>query len=111
MGSERRQFPRVEVSWPVTLLTAQGPIHGEVTNISLGGAFVHCLEEPDSKEPFRMVITVPDSRQFLRATARVARCVIYNPDDAEELPGIGVRFVEISEKDRQYIHEVVAKAQ
>lgn len=111
MGREKRQFPRVEVSWPVTMLTAQGPIQGEVTNISLGGAFVHCLEEPDSHEPFRMVITVPDSRQFLRATARVARSNIYNPDNSDELPGIGVRFVDISEDDRQYIREVLAKAQ
>jgi c-di-GMP-binding flagellar brake protein YcgR len=93
------------------MLTAQGPIHGEVINISLGGAFVHCLKEPDSSEPFRMVIAVPDSRQFLRATARVARSNIYNPDDADELPGIGVRFVDISEDDRQYIRELVAKDQ
>ena len=109
MGKERRQFPRVEVSWPVTMLTAKGPIHGEITNISLGGAFVHCLEEPDANEPFRMVITVPDSRQFIRATARVARSNIYNPDDADELSGIGVRFVDISEDDRQYIRELVSR--
>lgn len=93
------------------MLTAQGPIEGEVMNVSLGGAFVHCQEEPDSNEIFRMVIKVPDSRQLLRATARVARSNIYDPDDAHELPGIGVRFVEISEDDRQYIREVVAKAQ
>jgi len=93
------------------MLTARGPIHGEIINISLGGAFVHCLKEPDSSEPFRMVIAVPDSRQFIRATARVARSGIYNPDDADELRGIGVRFVDISEDDRQYIREVVAKAQ
>ena len=111
MGREKRQFPRVEVSWPVTMLTAHGPIQGEITNISLGGAFVHCLEEPDSHEPFRMVINIPDSRQILRATARVARSNIYNPDDPDELPGIGVRFVDISDNDRQYIREVVAKVQ
>ena len=111
MGRERRQFPRVEVTWPVTMLTAQGPIEGEVMNVSLGGAFIHCDEEPDANESFRMLIKVPDPRQFLRATARVARSNIYNPDDADELPGIGVRFVEISEDDRQYIGEVVAKAQ
>ena len=93
------------------MLTGKGPIHGEIFNISLGGAFVHCLKEPDANEAFRMVITVPDSRQLLRATARVARSNIYNPDDADELPGIGVRFVDISEEDRQYIREVVSKAQ
>ena len=93
------------------MLTARGPIHGEVTNVSLGGAFVHCLEEPDSNESFRMIITVPDSRKFLRATARVARSNIYKPDEADELPGIGVRFVDISEDDRRYIREMLVKAQ
>ncbi len=111
VGEEKRQFPRVEVTWPVTMLTAQGPIEGEVNNISLGGAFVHCQEQPESNETFRMIIKVPHSRQFLRASARVARSNIYNPEGADEPRGIGVRFVEISDDDRQYIREVVAEQQ
>ena len=109
MGEDKRQFPRVEVTWPVTMLTAQGPIEGEVNNISLGGAFVHCQEQPESNETFRMIIKVPHSRQFLRASARVARSNIYNPEGSAEPRGIGVRFVEISDDDRQYIREVVAE--
>ena len=108
MGTEKRQFPRVKVSWPVTMLTAQGPIEGEVKNISLGGAFVHCQEQPESNETFRMIIKIPHSRQFLRASARVARSNIYNPDGTDEPRGIGVRFVEISDDGRKYIREVVA---
>jgi len=108
---ERRKFPRVEVTWPVTLLTSQGPIQGEVMDISLGGAFVQCNEQPDFNETFRMIIKIPHSRQFIRVTARIARSNIYNPDDADELLGIGVRFVEISDDDRQYIREMVAEAQ
>jgi len=93
------------------MLTSHGPIHGEIINISLGGAFVHCQEQPDANEPFRMVVTVPDSQQLIRATARVARSNIYNPDVADGLPGIGIRFVDISENDRQYIRKVVGRAQ
>ena len=111
MGEDKRQFPRVEVTWPVTMLTAQGPIEGEVNNISLGGAFVHCQVQPESNKTFRMIIKVPHSRQFLRASARVARSNIYNPEGADEPRGIGVRFVEISDDDRQYIREVVAEQQ
>ena len=111
MGEDKRQFPRVEVTWPVTMLTAQGPIEGEVNNISLGGAFVHCQEQPESNENFRVIIKVPHSRQFLRASARVARSNIYNPEGSDEPSGIGVCFVEISDDDRQYIREVVAEQQ
>ena len=111
MGIEKRQFPRVEVIWPVTMLTSQGPIEGEVINVSLGGAFVHCQEQPESNETFRMIIKVPHARQFLRVSARVARSNIYNPEGTDEPVGIGVRFVDISEDDRQYIREVVAEQQ
>ena len=111
MGEDKRQFPRVEVTWPVTMLTAQGPIEGEVNNISLGGAFVHCQEQPESNCPFRMSIKGPSSRQGLRASDRVARSNIYNPEGSDEPRGIGVRFVEISDDDRQYIREVVAEQQ
>jgi c-di-GMP-binding flagellar brake protein YcgR len=109
LGEEKRKFPRAEVTWPVTLLTSQGPIQGKVMNISLGGAFVQCNEQPDFNETFRMIINIPHPRQFIRATARMARSNIYDPDHADELIGIGVRFVEISDEDRQYIREVVAK--
>jgi c-di-GMP-binding flagellar brake protein YcgR len=111
VGIERRQFPRVEVEWPVTMLTSLGPIEGEVMNVSLGGAFIYCQEQPKANETFRMVIKVPHQRQFVRASARIARSNIYDPDDPETLPGIGVRFVEISEDDLQYIRDVVAKHQ
>lgn len=111
VGIERRQFPRVEVEWPVTMLTSKGPIEGEVMNVSLGGAFIYCKEQPNTNETFRMVIKVPHQRQFVRATARIARSNIYDSDDPDTLPGIGVRFVEISEDDLQYIRDVVSKHQ
>ena len=111
MGKERRQFARVEVTWPVTMLTSKGPIEGEIVNISLGGAFVSCEKQPDSSEKFRMVIKVPHSRQFIRATVRIARSNIYDPSGASESIGMGVRFVDISEDDRQYIREMVAENQ
>jgi hypothetical protein len=47
----------------------------------------------------------------LRASARVARSNIYNPEGTDEPIGIGVRFVEISDDDRQYIRTVVAGQQ
>ena len=109
VAKERRRFPRVEVEWPVTMLTTRGPIEGKVVNVSLGGAFVVCLKQPKANEVFRLVITIPHGGQILRATARVARSSIYDPDDENSLSGMGVRFVEISADDLQYIHEVLGE--
>jgi c-di-GMP-binding flagellar brake protein YcgR len=111
VGKEKRQFPRFEVDWPVTMLTTQGPIEGEVVNVSLGGAFILCQKEPKANEVFRLVIKIPHHRQILRATARIARSRIYGPDNEDSLSGIGVRFVEIADDDLQYIRELVAGQQ
>ena len=111
VGKERRQFPRVEVDWPVTMLTSQGPIDGEVMNVSLGGAFIICQKEPKANEVFRLVIKIPHHRQILRAAVRVARSSIYNPDGEDSASGIGVRFVEISDDDLQFVRRLIAEQQ
>jgi hypothetical protein len=109
LHEERRRYPRVRVSWPVTMLTASGPIAGEVRNIGLGGAFIQCREEPGPAEAFRLVIRIPQaSRQFLLATGKMARSSVYDPDDLSSHGGIGVRFVEISEADRQFLEEIIS---
>ena len=107
MERDNRTYPRVKVSWPVTMLTIQGPIEGEVINISLGGAFVYCHEQPTANETFRMVIKTLHAHEFIIADARIARSNIYNPEDANTVPGVGVRFTSISDKDRRFISALV----
>lgn len=108
MGAEleKRRYPRAEVSWPVTILTASGPIEGEVRNVSLGGAFISCSEQPGLRETFRLVIKVPFERQYLLAKGKVARSNLYDPD--ERLRGVAVRFTELSDRDRELLTRVVA---
>ena len=36
-GIERRLRPKVEVSWPVTMLTSEGSMQGETRDISMQG--------------------------------------------------------------------------
>ena len=47
---ERREYSRVEVSWPVGMLTSEGLIEGEVKNISFDGAGIQCKEAPKIDE-------------------------------------------------------------
>ena len=105
---EKRRYPRAEVNWPVTILTASGPIEGEVRNISSGGAFISCSEQPGLHETFRLVIKVPFERQYLLAKGKVARSNLYDPDDRTLLRGVAVRFTEISERDRELLNRMVA---
>jgi hypothetical protein len=105
---EKRRYPRVEVKWPVTILTASGPIEGEVRNISPGGAFISCSEQPGLRETFRLVIKVPFERQYLVTKGKVARSTLYDPDDPAVSRGVAVRFTEISESDRELLNRIVA---
>jgi hypothetical protein len=105
---EKRRYPRAEVNWPVTILTASGPIEGEVRNISPGGAFISCGEQPGLHETFRLVIKVPFERQYLLAKGKVARSTLYDPDDRALLRGVAVRFTEISQSDRELLNRVVS---
>ena len=106
--AEKRRYPRAEVNWPVTILTASGPIEGEVRNISPGGAFISCSEQPGLHETFRLVIKVPFERQYLLAKGKVARSNLYDPDDRTLLRGVAVRFTDISESDRELLNRMVA---
>jgi c-di-GMP-binding flagellar brake protein YcgR len=105
--NERRRYHRTNVSWPVTMLTASGPIEGEVRNISSGGAFIQCKKQPGRGETFRLVIRISqEPTRFLMTSARVARSTVYDPDDLVSYSGMGVRFVEISDSDRQFLEEM-----
>ena len=39
---QRRKYPRVEVRWPVRMMTPEGDMDGTIENISAGGAYIRC---------------------------------------------------------------------
>jgi hypothetical protein len=58
IAEQRREHSRVEVCWPMSIFRSQGPIEGEVRNISLTGALIRCLEIPDPDEALRLGIEI-----------------------------------------------------
>jgi len=98
---ERRMFQRAEIKWPVTMQTSQGLIEGKSRNLGAGGAYIYCHQTPKSSELIGLTIKPPD-RPSLQITAEVLWKGKVVP------PGIGVRFVEISEDDSQFLYNVVS---
>ena len=70
MTAEKRQYPRVEIIWPVTVRTPNGPADGRIQNISLGGALIQCTKVPELDDFFRLVIRPAESR-YIFATAQI----------------------------------------
>jgi hypothetical protein len=81
-------------------------IDGETQNLSLGGALIHCSEQPDPDHNFRMVIE-PSKGRFLLVTGEVVWSDTYNFDDKAVLPRMGVRFLKIFD-NRKFLFSVIS---
>jgi hypothetical protein len=95
-SQEQRQDPRADIRWPVTIETDLGPITAETSNLSVGGAYIRCDRTPAQGEIIAITVQPPN-----RAPVRISAEVTWA---GEILPlGMGVRFLEISEEDKDLI--------
>jgi Tfp pilus assembly protein PilZ len=97
---DRRIYPRAEIRWPVTIESARGTFEANLRNLGIGGAYIHCDETADLGERISLTIRPPESSP-LKVIAEViwAGKVL--------ALGMGVRFVEMSDEDRQFISDAV----
>lgn len=107
MAIEKRQYPRAEITWPVTVITHNGPVDGRTENLSLTGTLIRCPEVPDLDDHFRLVFK-PAARQLLLATAEMIWSDIFL-NDKYAFYAMGVRFTYIPDHDQQLIGEVVSR--
>jgi hypothetical protein len=99
-SQEQRQDPRADIRWPVTIETDQGPVKAETSNLSVGGAYIRCDWTPAQGEVVTITVQPPHCSP-LRISAEVTWA-------GEILPlGMGVRFLEISEEDKELINAEV----
>jgi len=106
MAIEKRQHPRVEISWSATIITADGLVSCRTENLSTDGTLIRCSELPDELDNFRLVFK-PAERQLILATAE--RIWSKTVDADLNTPhAMGVRFTFIPEHDYQLISEAVS---
>ncbi len=103
-GVEQRQHPRFDVNWPVSIETIYGTIAAEVKNISLGGAFISCKKPLQLRKIFRMTMMCPEYEPLL-VTAQVAWSNANMPEDKVINRGMGVRFINMSERHLQLVRQ------
>ena len=103
----KREYSRVEVSWPDTILTAQGPIEGETKNISFRGALIILRELPDLNGPLRLAMEIPNEQHAILATVELIRLDIDDIGNDSPSYALGVRFRDISEYDLQFLASAV----
>jgi len=99
--AERRISPRAEIRWPVIIKTAQDTIEAKLRNLGVGGAYIHCDWAPEPGEIVALTLQ-PPTGSSLEITAEVVWA-------GKVLAlGMGVRFVEMSDEDRQFIAKTIS---
>jgi hypothetical protein len=88
---DRRLQPRMEIRWPVTMLTTEGNIPGETKDISMQGAYIYCEKPLPQSERFVLSVKAPDAS--MQVMAQVVWSNNYGPAKKDESPGMGVRFI------------------
>jgi hypothetical protein len=108
----RREYSRIDVSWPVSIFTSVGLIDGHIKNISIGGALINCKSLPDLDETFNLTIEIPHYCFPVAAKVKKVRLNIYDSEDSNESPSydLAIRFMDMSEDDSKVFHEAIDRA-
>jgi hypothetical protein len=108
----RREYSRIDVSWPVSIFTSAGLIDGHLKNISTGGALINnCKSLPDLDETFNLTIAIPHYCFPVSAKVKKVRLNIYDSEDSNESPSydLAIRFMDMSEDDSKVFHEAIER--
>jgi hypothetical protein len=106
---EKRRHPRVELSWPAFLEKSEGRQEVQLKDISLGGAFVICQEPLALQDRFKVVFILPDQGP-LALNAEVIWSNVNMPKEKVVNRGMGIRFIENEEKQRQILQDAIRVA-
>jgi Tfp pilus assembly protein PilZ len=107
-ATERRSIKRNGVNWPVTMLSHQGEVEGEIVNVSSKGAFISCSDIPPLEGSFRMVVKAPNFKSMFLG-GKVIWSTVLKPQEGDPRLGIGVQFTSMSAGDRQSIQRAIAR--
>ena len=104
---EKRPHPRIAVSWQAFIEISGQTDSVQLKDISLGGAFVVCAEPLALNDKLKISIRIPN-QEPLRLNAEVVWSNRNMSADRVVNRGMGVRFIENTDKDRQRLNEALA---
>ncbi len=105
--SEKRKAPRINVTWPITIITSQGTIEGESRNITPSGIFIHCKKKLPEDEVYQMIIKLPNGKQIIVRGQRMWSN-LNGRDDTGSLVNMGFSFIKMSDEDQKVLRTVIS---
>jgi hypothetical protein len=102
---EKREHSRNDIDWPASIEAPDGTMEAEIKNISLSGAFLCCKKPLPIGEVFRLTMIAPD-KEALTATGEVVWSNVNVPDEKIINRGMGVRFINMSDRHIQLVKKI-----
>jgi Tfp pilus assembly protein PilZ len=105
----KRQHPRVEVSWEAKAENSEISQDVVLKDISIGGAFVVCQEPAAMQDQLKIIINLPNS-ETLQLNAEVVWSNANMPLDKVVNRGMGIRFIQNEDSERQKLQDAIDDA-
>ena len=110
---ERRAFKRVKlINWPAKIIIKDKSIDGATRNITPQGAFIYYFRPHGDDRPLKLhkvvdlIIQAPGVASLF-ICAEVIWSNILSSDEQNTLLGVGLRFIEVPDKELQFLHDFV----
>jgi len=110
---DRRTCKRAKIiKWPAKILIKDKSIDGITRNISVRGAFIYYFQPHGNNRPLQLhkvvdlIIEAPGVAPLF-ISAEVIWSNILSSDEKNTLLGVGLRFIEVPDKERQFLQDFV----
>ena len=104
---EKRKAPRINVNWPITIITSRGTIEGESRNITPSGVFIHCKTKLPEDEVYQMIIKLPNGKQIV-VKGQMMWSNLNGREDTGALVDMGFSFIKMSDEDQKVLRTVIS---
>jgi two-component system response regulator AtoC len=104
---EKRKHSRAQIDWPVAVQTSQGIVTGTAKNISIDGLCMFSGHLFQLGQRYQITIEISTGFSLVVYAERIWSTTL-PAEDGGTLHEVGLRFIEIIERDRQVIAEAVA---
>ena len=104
---EKRKGQRIQVHWPIQMITDNGTLEAEARNITVAGMFINCQHQLEEDRLYQMIIKLPRHKSIV-VKGRLAWSSFDEFDPKNPFSQMGISFLKISDEDRQILRKVIA---
>jgi uncharacterized protein (TIGR02266 family) len=107
-NNNKRRADRLHHELLVAYRTVDGFITDWAVNVSKGGMFINTRNPLPVGTTVRLIISLPDAAFPFDITGRVTRVSEFD-NPANEVPGMGIEFIDVDDEKRQRIERFVTR--